>query len=639
MTKYLDPKMLNLSPLLSTQAATAEPADSPRASRAWSLADLLVELDNWTELSPQTRRILKAHVRAAGFAALAAQARAAGPGRPVVRDDAMLAGAPADPIWLNQHLYAFPAAILGINKPYLAVSISSLRRVMRRLGLIEPDTSAIQLPTHQRWQELLAQLEKHVLCRGALQGLARWCQANGIEPEQVSRATLERFENFIRTRTLHSEIPRLIRTITKAWRKAAALLQDWPQGQLTAPPRRDTYTLPFSAFPVSFQHDVDAFRRRLEGSGNLGPFRNAGQRAPLRPPSVKGRLYNLRQAASALVVLGRDPASIIGLADLVDEAAFESILLFFWERAMTKQTASRGILRDGADPDFGRTAQTSAIASALMIVAKYHCKLTGDTLTRLRNMAQDMTPSRQGQLSQKNRDRLRQFDDPMLRARLLHLPERLMRQAEKPGMRPLEAARLARVATAIEILFHIPLRNSNLTQLRLGVHLQYADARRDYISHLILQPHETKNRYSGEWAVGPELSSFLHRYIRVFRPVLAMAGDDWLFPAGFGKSGSLSTEAMAQQITCIVANEVGAVINTHLFRCLCARFVLEHSPNALEDVRLLIGDKSLQVVLAHYAAVEPGNACRRNDALLRRMRSVSGHLVGLPSETGPRPVQ
>ena len=171
------------------------------------------------------------------------------------------------------------------------------------------------------------------------------------------------------------------------------------------------------------------------------------------------------------------------------------------------------------------------------------------------------------------------------------------------------------------------------------MHLQYADARRDHISHLVLQPHETKNSYNGEWAVGPELSAFLHRYIRVFRPVLAMAGGDWLFPAGFGKPGSLSTEAMAQQITRVVADEVGAVINTHLFRCLCARFVLEHSPNALEDVRLLIGDKSLQVVLAHYAAVEPGNACRRNDAMLRRMRSASGHLVGLPSEAGRRPVQ
>ena len=374
----------------------------------------------------------------------------------------MLAGAPADPVWLNQHLYAFPAAILGMNKPYLAVSISSLRRVMRRLGLIEPDTSAMQLPPNRRWQELLAQLEEHVQCCGALQGLARWCQANGIEPEQVSRATLERFETFIRTRTLHSEIPRLIRTITRAWRKAAALIQEWPQEQLTAPPRRDTYSLPFSAFPASFQHEVDALRRRLEGAGNRGPFRGTGLRAPLRPRSVKTRLYNLRQAASALVVLGRDPTSITSLADLVDEAAFESILLFFWERAMTRHTASRGINPDGANPDLGRTAQTGAIASALMIVAKYHCNLTGDTLKRLKTMAQDVTPSRQGQLSQKNRDRLRQFDDPMLRAQLLHLPERLMRQAEKPGMRPLEAARLARVAAAIEILFHIPLRNSNL---------------------------------------------------------------------------------------------------------------------------------------------------------------------------------
>ncbi len=594
-----------------------------------TVADLLAELDAWTELPVMTRRVLKANVRTAGFVAVAAKARADGRQVHLCRDDTLLAGVPADPAWLNKHLYAYPPSIFGMKKLCLALSINGLRRVLRRVGLIEPVTSKAPIPPSSRWQELLGQLEAVVLCRGALSAFARWCHANDIEPEQVSRETLERFEVFVRTRTLHSEIPRLIYTITKAWRKAAKMLQDWPKRPLVAPSRRETYTLPFSAFPASLQDEVTAFAERLGGTGRRQPFRNAGLRRPLRPSSVRRRLYNLRQAASALVLLGRDPATVTGFADLVDEAAFESILQFYWERAMAARvTPEQRQAGCQPRPDLGVTAQTGAIASALMIVARRHCMPDSDTLARLQSMAQDVSPPRQSQPSQKNRDRLRQFDDPVLRAALLHLPVRLMRLAEGPGLRPFEAARLARVAAAIELLLHVPLRNRNLTELRLGVHLRYGDAGRKRISHLVVEFHETKNSYDGEWAVGPELAVFLDRYIQRFRPILAMAGGDWLFPAGFGKSGPLSPVAMAQQIARVVADEVGAIINPHLFRSLCARFVIERSPHGSEDVRLLLGDKSLQAVLAHYLVLEPSQACRRHDEMLRRMRPESAHLAG-----------
>lgn len=607
--------------------STAQPL--PPTRPIYNLADLLIEVDAWTDLQVLARRVLKAQIRTAGFIAVASKARAEGRMVRLCRNDAVLASAPADAAWLNRHLFAHPANILGTTEKCRRFSVSGLRRALRRVGLIEPYSAAAPTPPNGPWHDLLKDLEAHVLCRAALTNFARWCHANGIEPEHVSRQTLERYETFVRTRTLHSEIPRLVGTIAKAWRKAAKLLQGWPGKPLAPRPRQDRYTLAFSAFPAFFQEEMAAFAERLGGAGRRRPFRSAGPRRPLRPSSVKGRLYNLRQAASALVLLGRDPATITSLADLVDEVAFEAILQFYWERAIAARvTPEQRTAGCQPRPELGVTAQTGAIASALMIVAKHHCKLDGDTLARLRSMAQDVTPSRQSQLSRKNRDRLRQFDDPVIRAKLLHLPERLMRLAEGPGLRPFEAARLARVAAAIELLFHVPLRNENLTGLKLGTHLRYSDAGRKRISHLVVERHETKNSYDGEWAVGPELAAFLDRYIRRFRPVLAMADGDWLFPAGFGKAGPLSPVAMSQQIARVVADEVWAVVNPHLFRCLCARFVLERSPHALEDVRLLLGDKTLQVVLAHYAAVEPSQACRRNDEMLRRMRHESAHLAG-----------
>lgn len=593
-----------------------------------TMADLLAEVDEMELKSERARSVLRSNVRTALFIAIASKAREDGRSIRMVRDDAILASVPADVAWLNRYLYAYPAGLFGVSELYRSLSVSGLRRVLRHVGLIEPYTTSAALPGDSRWRQLLDRLAEHVYCQAALASFGIWCHSAGIEPESVSENTLEAFETFIRTRTVHSEIPRLIRTICKAWRKAAKLLQDWPRNPLAPPNRRDTYTLPFPAFPPSLQAEVDAFARWLGGTNRRSPFRGKGPRRPLRPSSVKIRLYCLRQAASALVLQGRDPATIVGLADLVEEAAFEAILQFYWDRSVAARVTPEK-LKAGHEPDpgLGVTAQTGAIASTLMIVAKHYLKLDAEIIAVLRPLAQDVTPPPQTQLSAKNRERLRQFDDPVIRAKLLHLPTRLKEQIEGKGLRSFEAARLARVAAAIELLMHVPLRNANLTGLRLGVHLRYDGGRTGYIRHMVLQSHETKNRIDVEWPVGPDLAGVLDWYIKGFRPMLAPADSDWLFPAGFGMSGPLSREAMGQHIIRAVADVVGAIVNPHLFRCICARFILEHSPEALEDVRLMIGDKSLQVVLAHYGASQPSHAAQRTDKLLRRLRDESAHLV------------
>ena len=597
-----------------------------------NVADLLAVIDAWTGLPEQTRRVLKANTRTAIHVAVQSKARMDGRSIEPVRNDAVLATVPVDVPWLNEHLYAFPPGLFGITKRCRNLSITGLRRVLRHVGLIEPIMASRSLPPGSPWRELLDRLSDDVYAQAALATFGKWCHSAAIQPGDVSPATLDAFESFVRTRMLHSNIPRLLGMIGKTWEKAAKLLQDWPKSLFKAKPKKGTYTYPFSAFPTSFQADVGAFARRLTGENRNSPFRGDGPRRALRPSTIKTCLYNLRQAASALVLQGRDISTILGLADLVDETAFEVILRFYWERAMASRTRPEE-LKAGHKPDpaLGVTSQTGSIAATLMGVAKHHCKLDAETITRLRPLAQDVTPPPQKQLTAKNRERLRQFDDPKTRAALLHLPQRLKQYIEErereKRIHPLEAARLARVAAAIELLLHVPLRNANLTGLRLGIHLRYDGGRTGHIRHMVLQSHETKNHYDGEWPIGPELAVMLDWYVRHFRPRLNPTDGDWLFPAGFGKAGPLSNVAMAHQIVQIVADKVGAVVNPHLFRCICARFIFEHSPEALEDVRLMIGDKLLAIVLAHYGASQPAHASRRTDNRLRRLRSDSAHLV------------
>jgi integrase len=135
-----------------------------------------------------------------------------------------------------------------------------------------------------------------------------------------------------------------------------------------------------------------------------------------------------------------------------------------------------------------------------------------------------------------------------------------------------------------------------------------------------VQTHETKNRRTLEWGVARELDIFIQRYIKAFRPILAPNGCDYLFPGGFGRGGALSEGAMAASLKQTIAEEVGAIVNPHLFRCFAAWLALEDNPGALEDVRQLLGDKTLAIVLAHYGAMEPASAARRHSARLQKLR-------------------
>ncbi len=170
----------------------------------------------------------------------------------------------------------------------------------------------------------------------------------------------------------------------------------------------------------------------------------------------------------------------------------------------------------------------------------------------------------------------------------------------------------------------LPTRIRNLSELRLGQNLKAHDTRGGRITHMVLAAHETKNRNDCTWAVEPDLADFIAHYLKRHRPALAPMGGDWLFPSGPTKSGPLTAERLGGAIKEIIAEEVGAVMNPHLFRAFTARLVLETSPGALEDVRQLLGDKSLQTVLAHYALIEPAAAARRHGSRLRRLRQGEG---------------
>ena len=161
------------------------------------------------------------------------------------------------------------------------------------------------------------------------------------------------------------------------------------------------------------------------------------------------------------------------------------------------------------------------------------------------------------------------------------------------------------------------MRIKNLHEIRVGTHLQFSGSDSTMVI-LRFTEAETKNEIDLQFYVGPRLHALLRTYIELFLPFFAAKSADfaenrWLFPSGGHRRGSgpLSIYRLRTIIERTVAENVGVKINPHLFRALAVTLALEHSPDALEHCRLLLGDRSLTVVLRHYAMLKEMDAARR----------------------------
>ena len=195
-------------------------------------------------------------------------------------------------------------------------------------------------------------------------------------------------------------------------------------------------------FPQSLKRDCDAWLDRLSGRDPL-------EEAPIRPvraSTVQRREWQIRAFASALVLPGRDPETLPSLADLVEN--FKEGLRFFLNKSGGKRT---GFIRE--------------LACILTAIARHHLEFDRAQLDAMAVINRRLDIDRHG-LTEKNRARLRQFDDPDNVVALLGLPVKLMRIAAR-NRNPRAGALQAQIATAIGILTMAPIRIGNLSDLDL----------------------------------------------------------------------------------------------------------------------------------------------------------------------------
>jgi site-specific recombinase XerD len=383
----------------------------------------------------------------------------------------------------------------------------------------------------------------------------------------------------------------------QSWNAAAEAVPGWPQQRLAVPDRRRVYALPLDAFPESFRRDVEAYLAHLAGGGPL----DEDERPALRPATLRFRRTQLLQLASALVHRGRAPDTITGLASLVsDIQTAKTILGFFLERSANE-----------------RTGQIHNLSQMLPQIARRWVRVDPQRLEALKALRRRLDPKEAG-LRPKNRRRLVQFQDRRNLQTLLALPQRLFDDAERRSPPDRMAAVQVMLAVALEILFRMPLRMTNLASLDIDRHLIRSGWSAEATRLLVIPAAEVKNRVDLEGELPASVFHLIDCYLRTYRPLLLDGPSPWLLP---GRPGEPKRpDALGAQISRTVKRLTGLDFNPHLARHLAAQIILDEHPGQYETVRRVLGHRSVQTTVDAYTGLETRQALRQYDEAVLRLR-------------------
>ena len=548
---------------------------SPEASKPFSMADLVSFLETAPNLEPKRRRDLKSAVRRL----------------------CDLVG--RDPEHVAADVQALRGAIRTLHPAQAGLSAKTVANikanVLAALRMVRADgiAPAPRAPLSVQWQELFSLLPGRRLKPG-LSRFVHFCSRQGIDPNSVDDSTFDAFAQFLRTETFVAKPNDLLRRTARLWNEATEACESWPKRPLSVPSfRAARRTIPLADLPQPFQDEVAAHLRWLQGEDlfceHPPPKVCKAATAELRRKHIEG-------AASAYIASGSDRDRLLSLADLVTPEAMEAILRQYLARTNNEPSQYH---RD--------------LAKTLILIARHWIRLDETALATLVDLKRRLGPDRSG-LTDKNKAMLRQFDDEANQARLLMLPGRLMKQAERRPADDIHAAVLAQTAAAIEILLMAPMRMGNLLQLRIDQHLTCHGEE----LQLILPAEETKGGDEIVYPLAGESRQLVELYLRRFRPRLCSDDCPWLLPTKNGTRKSQRT--LSQQIVDTVRKHTGLILTVHQFRHLSAKLLLDDQPGNYEGARQLLGHRNLKSTVSFYTGLKTPQAAREFDALLAEKR-------------------
>jgi integrase len=501
---------------------------------------------------------------------------------------------PAQPVSLRKTLKDASYTLAGVSKRRWDAVRSLTLAALRIAGfnvMSGRRTASDLLPA---WKALLALAPD----RQSSIGLSRFfssCSAAGIQPHDVDQAVILRYRQELEHNSLVSNAGFIYRTTCVLWNKASKSIPQWPSLELAVPNASKQYSLDWEAFPESFRADVEAF---LDNAGNQDPLSDNYARS-VRPATILGRRTAIRQMATALASAEYPVAEICSLATLVKAENAKRILQFFLDRV-------------GVGPD-----SVYAHAVLLRTIARHWVVRDDANILKLEKFCAGLTPKKHG-MTDKNRARLRQFDDLRNIDTLLGLPAKLMRQAQRydaGGKRELTAIIYA---VAIELLIVAPVRIKNLTTLDVGRHVVHSRRGAHSVVHLVIAGDEVKNGVPVEVALPKASTELLNLFLQTYRPRISSLPSPWLFPNAAG--GQRNIISFGRQISAVISRHTGLKMHPHLFRHFSVKLILDARPEGMETARLLLGHKSLRTTLRAYSEAKTQAAHKQYESLIEAKR-------------------
>ncbi len=499
---------------------------------------------------------------------------------------------PAHPGFIRDRLRGFAPSMLcpPVGSGRWRNVLSLVRFALKHVG-ISSAPGRYREPLAPAWCEVLSLLDSKR--RFGLSRLGQFCTQRGLCPTQVDDDVLSAFLAHLEEATINKMPREAHRTACAVWNRAVNDIASWPQQKLTVPDYRRTYAIPWAAFAPSLKPDIDAYLAQLAGVDILDghDFR------PLRPISVRCRARELHEFASAVAHRRGTPLSLTSLKDLVEIETVKEGLHFFLDRGK------------------GKKLQARRMAGLVMVVAKHWVKVDTDHLEMLKKICKRLDSGRSG-MTEKNKSRLLQLDNPKMLDALINMPQRLVAKAAR-AKTPHKKALLIQTAVAIEILLMVPLRIENLAHLAIDRHL-IRIAGGGY--RIAIPAAEVKNEVNLDLTLPPESAAIIDHYIKHTRPQLTDDAGSWLFP---GRKGPKVNECLGRQITQAIKRECGMTVNPHLFRHIAALLYLKANPGDYGTVRMFHGHKSINTTTNYYCGMENEAAFKRYGDQILGLRDAS----------------
>ncbi len=545
-----------------------------------SLNDVLEKVAADTALKPQRRRNLCSAIRAVG--------------KLMERDLTYL---PSQPGFYRKMLKGLHPAHCGLSKSRIANIKSDVLFSLRHVGCIDGARSYMA-PLTLEWQVLWDK----AACAGRLRlyvsRLLHFCSAREISPDEVNDEVSEQLRIALIEESFVDDPVRIHKSVLRTWNKLVDQVPDWPRFRFTIPNGRDHYTIPLDRFPQSLRDEVNAMVEQWAGKDILD---DDGPAKPLAPRTIKTRLYRLRQIVTGLVHSYYDINNVTSISIVTEIDSAKAALRYHLDRAGDQTTA-----------------QIFDLAILIKTLAKHWVRVDEKHLDALKVLCSRVKANNEG-LTDKNRERLRKFDDPNNVRLLLDFPAQQIELAIAADQgRRLDAARV-QVALAVGLLLMMPVRAANLVGLHLERHIQRTRAGKNGVVHVVIPGHEVKNGEDLEFELPDDVVRLLDIYLRDFHPRLSEEPSPWLFPGREpGKHKAIMT--LGEQVRKQVFNSTGLHVNLHLFRHIGAKFYLDCMPGGYEVVRKMLGHRSSKTSIRFYAGMEGKAASRHYDEVILQLR-------------------